>query len=128
MTHKGVPRLLKVIVGLGGTLTLFLFLLIRYSDSYTGFLTPRRVTLRIPKLQQVSSPSVSPSATAGPFGESVGRRFSERKAFLEIMCRRMHVGGKIISKEFMDYNKDYGLLVCAPPKVSFQGRWCSHYP
>lgn len=74
---------------------------------------------RTPELQQVSSsPSALSSANAGPDGESVGRRFSERKAFLEMMCRRVNLERKIFSKEFMDYNKNYRLLVCAPPKVS----------
>nr|XP_027213257.1 carbohydrate sulfotransferase 10-like [Penaeus vannamei] len=45
------------------------------------------------------------------------RRFQEREEFKKEMCRKMNTSGKILTNYFMYYNKEYKLLLCAPPKT-----------
>ncbi|XP_037792216.1 carbohydrate sulfotransferase 9-like [Penaeus monodon] len=122
MTNNGVPRCFKVTAIVGATFTLYLLLLNHDLGSYLGPLTPKKPLLLMPKIQNVqtpaaSSPSASPSTPASHEDEDVARRFHEREELAEEMCRKMNTSGKILTNYFMYYNKEYKLLLCAPPKA-----------
>ncbi|XP_063612352.1 carbohydrate sulfotransferase 10-like [Penaeus indicus] len=122
MTHYLAPRCLKTTAIVGATFTLFLLMLNHDLGSYLGPLTPKKALLLLPKIQNVqispaASPSASPSTPASHENDFVARRFRERKAFKEEMCRKMNTSGKIIPNYVMHYNREYKLLLCAPPKT-----------
>lgn len=123
MTHNGAPRYLKASAIVGAAFALFLLLLNHDLGSYVGPLMPKKALLLLPKIQNahiytVPSASASPSTPASFEEEGVARRFQEREEFKKEMCRKMNTSGKILTNYFMYYNKEYKLLLCAPPKVS----------
>nr|XP_027213256.1 uncharacterized protein LOC113806331 [Penaeus vannamei] len=122
MTHNGAPRYLKASAIVGAAFALFLLLLNHDLGSYVGPLMPKKALLLLPKIQNahtytVPSASASPSTPTSFEEEGVARRFQEREEFKKEMCREMNTSGKILTNYFMYYNKEYKLLLCAPPKT-----------